>query len=197
MELQNLLEVLTKAIYPQVRKNGTNMDSKATKIAFEDMTCVFYFEMPGKDKLFLMDRMQDVLKEDGYDLRTVALENYKRDLVMKPDRFLYKGEQGDIELVMVYGTLNMGAVLLCEELLKKIHDICKGDYMVLGVLEDALILAETGKSNEMAYGKRLREEIKTVLEEAYLTDCIFVYQDRKLKNLETGKVLEWGNIQYE
>lgn len=197
MDENNIFEILSKAVYPQMKNKDADAGKATAKMIFADMVCIFYFEMKGMERLYLMEKMREVLNEEGYGLSDVAFKNYLRDLTIKPEKLLYKIEAKDIELIMLYGTLNMGAALVCDDLLKELRKLFEKDYVILGVLEDALILGDRCVCNDVSWCRKIREELQNVLKESFLSDVIFMYRDGKLKNFETGEVCERGGFECE
>lgn len=180
-ESGNILSVIAKAIYPEVVKLDTE---GLVKEKFEDMECVFYVNAGPTDKLYLKPKMKEILEESGYEVHKTAFENWGRDLKMVMNNVLHRGENGDTELTLISGTLNIGAALFCRELLEEIRTAYGDDYVVLGVLEDGIILARADKDTEAEIFGKLHNEILAEMKAVFLSENIFLYRERQLRKLE-------------
>lgn len=180
-EAENILSAVAKAIYPEV----VAMDTEGlVKENFEDMECVFYVSTGPSGKLYLKPKMKEILEESGYEVRKTAFENWGRDLKLVMSNVMHRGENGDIELTLISGTLNMAAALFCGELLEEMKTAYGDDYVIIGVLEDGIVLVKADEDIKAEILRKLHNEIKAEMKAAFLSENIFLYREGQVSKLE-------------
>lgn len=180
-EVQNIINTMEKAIYPEVVKMDT---FGYVSERLEDMICFFYMNVRPTEKVYLKQPMEEILEDGGYKVCVSAFQNYRRDLIVSLDKLLHRGNDGVMEIALITGSHNMGAILFCNDLLEEIKNVYGSDYIVTAVLERGLVLLNADENINMPFLKNIRGEIMEELKEPLLTKCFFLYKGGQLKKLE-------------
>lgn len=178
-EIQDIIEILKDVIYPQVIDKDFEGED-IVKEYLEDMTCIFRVETNPKNNFYLKLKLKEILDERGYNVHDVAFKNYRRDLRVTEHKVSHHGKNGNLELTLIYGTFNMGAVLFCKDLLEEIKSFYGSDYMILGVLSEVIILISIDEEKSVSFLEEVRVEIQEELKETFLSRYIFMYRNRVL-----------------
>lgn len=180
-ELQNIVNSMEDIIYPEVIQKEP---SGYVNARMEDMVCFFYMKSGPTEKIYLKQQMETILEECGCTVCGCAFKNYRRDLTLSIHYLLYKGKNDVVEIALVSGSHNMGAILFCSDLLEEIKRVYGSDYVIVAVLERGLVLIKSEENISIRFLKRIHEEIRAEMKEMFLTECFFLYKEGKLTKIK-------------
>lgn len=181
-----LLQKIAEAIYPELnilsdKKGLGDLECRA----FEDMELSFYVNDGCGEKLYILEKIQQILGESGIDMVEIAFANYKRDAKFQIYEKKFCIEGIDLEIAVLYCNLSVGCILTRKELRDELYKVLPGRYIVAAILRECIVMVKENGQMDEEYLAKIRETVVDGAGSECLSKRYFKLEDGKMSTVLT------------